>query len=357
MKIGILTYHRTLNYGGCLQALATRLVLEDLGHEVYYVDYWPDYHKQMYSTFSWYIFHDLGFRKKIGYIRQFFKYRKYRKLRNQHFSDFLNTHIVPFCKPLSELYDVVIYGSDQIWRKQSALADYNPIYFGDSEVRANKKVAFSASMGELPDTTEDITKVKELLSNFDKIAVREDNLLNFIHDLGYKEAIQTLDPTLLVGSTMWDKVLPSPPYTGEPYILIYELWGNVFNMESIRSLAQKEKLHIKVLKGSASHYDTEREITTAGPDKFVQLIKNARYVFTSSFHGLAFSLIYKKEVFASFKSNGSRAKSLLQLAGIPDRYLESHQPLPAIVHGINYDEVYANLVSTVKQSEDYLKRI
>ena len=52
MKIGILTYHRANNYGACLQAIATRLVLEGMGHEVYYVDYWPDYHANTYKVFS-----------------------------------------------------------------------------------------------------------------------------------------------------------------------------------------------------------------------------------------------------------------------------------------------------------------
>ena len=51
MKIGIVTYHRTNNYGAVMQALATRFVLEDMGHEAYYVDYWPEYHKEMYQVF------------------------------------------------------------------------------------------------------------------------------------------------------------------------------------------------------------------------------------------------------------------------------------------------------------------
>ena len=51
MKIGIVTYHRTLNYGAVMQALATRFVLENMDHEAYYVDYWPDYHREMYAIF------------------------------------------------------------------------------------------------------------------------------------------------------------------------------------------------------------------------------------------------------------------------------------------------------------------
>ena len=56
MKIGILTYHRTLNYGACLQSIATRVLLERMGHDAYYVDYWPEYHKRMYNVVNWYNF-------------------------------------------------------------------------------------------------------------------------------------------------------------------------------------------------------------------------------------------------------------------------------------------------------------
>ena len=52
MKIGILTYHRSHNYGALLQAIALRHKLEQLGHEVYFIDYWPQYHQQIYKLFS-----------------------------------------------------------------------------------------------------------------------------------------------------------------------------------------------------------------------------------------------------------------------------------------------------------------
>ena len=35
MKIGILTYHRSHNYGALLQAIATRIVLKKMGHDAY----------------------------------------------------------------------------------------------------------------------------------------------------------------------------------------------------------------------------------------------------------------------------------------------------------------------------------
>ena len=52
MKIGILTYHRSNNYGALLQAIALRKVLADMGHEVSFIDYWPAYHRHIYEAFS-----------------------------------------------------------------------------------------------------------------------------------------------------------------------------------------------------------------------------------------------------------------------------------------------------------------
>lgn len=357
MKIGILTYHRTHNYGGCLQALATRLILEQLGHEVYYVDYWPDYHKQKYSTFSLYTFKDLNFRMKLGYIRQFFKYRKFRLLRKRNFESFHEKYTLPYCKPLKAHFDAVIYGSDQIWRKQSELGEYNPIYFGKDTINTKIRIAFSASMGNLPSTEDERLRISSLLKNFTKISVRESNLLYFIRDLGYVDAEQTIDPTLLIDSSLWDKTLSPIPYTGKKYILVYSLWGDVFDMDSIKRLAIEKDLMIKVLKGTPTHYDTEFEITTAGPQMFISLIKHAEYVFTSSFHGLAFSLIYKKQVFASFKTNADRAKSLLEVVGIPCRYLENYCRFTTPIPTIDYQNVDDNLSKLRKSSIDFLRSI
>jgi len=49
MKIGILTYHRVPNYGALLQAIAARVILQQMGHNVHYVDYYPEYHRNKYK--------------------------------------------------------------------------------------------------------------------------------------------------------------------------------------------------------------------------------------------------------------------------------------------------------------------
>ncbi len=357
MKIGILTYHRTYNYGGCLQALATRLILENEGHQVYYVDYWPNYHKRSYSLVPlkslW------AAPTLLSGIRAFVEsilHLPYTLKRRNNFRHFLNENIIAYCKPLTEEYDVIIYGSDQIWRKQPFTNDFNPIYFAKNSFRAKKHVAFSASMGVLPTEIVDIENVRTLCQNFNNMSVRESDLCLFLREHGFPDTCVTLDPTLLVPMGIWDACMKITDYKGPKYVLFYELNMETFNIEKVRRFAKNKGLLLKVITGRAKKNDSETEITTAGPYEFVKWIKNAEYVFSSSFHGLAFSLIYGKEVFVSFKNNAQRAKSLLNIAGIPERFIAPGADIPEFP-SIDYLKVISNLSPYREASLNYLSAI
>ena len=139
MKVGIVTYHRTLNYGACLQAIATRVALEKLGHEAYYVDYWPKYHSQIYQTFSltkFWRLPSLGW--KFRYVQSILK----RKKRNDNFDSFFYKYITPYCQPVTAEFDIIVYGSDQIWRKQKSIHDYNYVYFAKTTLRQKNMLLF-----------------------------------------------------------------------------------------------------------------------------------------------------------------------------------------------------------------------
>jgi len=354
MKIGILTYHRTLNYGACLQAVATRVVLEKMGHKVYYVDYWPKYHQGKYKIFSWKVFIPLPFKRKIRYVWGAIKHRKYIIRRANNFATFHNQYIIPFCKPLSETYDVVVYGSDQIWRKQKETKAYNPIYFGGRSIKAKKHISYAASMGSLPETEQDRSQVRELVSNFDKISVRENSLKNLLSELGIQNVTQSLDPTLLLSAREWNRIIPTPDYHGPKYVLVYGIGTVSFEMDEVKQYAQENKCIVKLLQSNGTATDTETLITTAAPDTFIYLVKNAECIFTSSFHGLAFSIIYQKEFFASFtQKKVSRAQSLLTTLGLKDRLLYPHTKIPSC-KDINYKKVESLLQDMRIESMRYL---
>lgn len=341
MKIGILTYHRTENYGGCLQALATRILLEKLGHEAFYLDYWPEYHANAYRIFSLHKLIKKNWSNRYNYVKQIIKnYNNIVRLKHK-FVEYHKLYTQPFCCPITDSFDTIIYGSDQIWRKQS-YGDYNSIYFGINNFVANSHISFSASMGNIPSDAAEVMKIKMMVSHLDKISVRENDLKTMLENAGICNVTQTLDPTLCLDSETWNDYIPAADSNKEKYVLLYMLRGG-FNENSVREYAKRKGLKLKILKPNSPSKHTEEIINTAGPIDFLQLIKNAEIVFTSSFHGLAFSLLFEREFFASFSKNASRGYSLLESLGIPERLLKPYSPLPVEFAPIDYQNIRIKL--------------
>lgn len=356
MKIGIVTYHRTLNYGACLQAIATRVVLEKLGNEVYYLDYWPDYHSLKYKAFSFKRLKYISFLGGIKYILDSLKYYKYRKERMNNFTPFFEKYINRYCCSINEEFDVIIYGSDQIWRKQVELKDYNPVYFGMNNFRTKRHIAYSASMGILPTSKKDKEKVKMLVSHMDKIAVREENLKELLVGLGFDNTQMTLDPTLLLDKNEWINIIPTKTPINFKYMLLYSIGDSAFDVDKIRGYAKNHGCELVVLSGTAKQESTKLLYMTEGPDTFLDLIKHAESIFTSSFHGLAFSIIFEKEFFASYYKNSNRAETLLSGVGIKDRILPPHSDIPSLP-ALDYNRIKEKLCSLRNNSLSYLKEL
>jgi len=355
MKVGILTYHRTHNYGGCLQAYAMRIVLERMGNDVYYVDYWPEYHRKTYSLFSFSnLIHTPGVKRKFQLLLDQLLYGNNKKKRAQNFESFISTYIEHRCRKLDERYDAVIYGSDQIWRKQQSLIDYNPVYFANNTIIADKHIAFSASMGMLPQCESEKLKIKQLLGKFNDISVRETELLEFLSGIGVQNAALTLDPTLLLPKQIWlNEFNIKKEDNKKKYVLVYSL-HDVFNVNSIKSFAKKKGCVVKTIYGGANHKENATNFTTTGPQEFLSLIFNADYVFSSSFHGLVFSVIFEKEFYVSFDSNAGRALSLLEIVGLSDRFINPNTDVPSKSNKIDYSIVESKLKPLREFSINYL---
>lgn len=335
MKIGILTYHRSHNYGALLQAVATRFIIQSLGHEVYYIDYFPKYHKRMYSFFSWYEFKNLGLKGKLRYIVTRLKEYPYRKRRFSNFENFINNEIIPFCTNQNEKFDVIFYGSDQIWRIQGGINDFDPFYWGVG-LQALKHVSLAASMGNIKLSSMQINKLRELVGHLDVISVREIHLKRLLKSIGFFDTHLILDPTLLLDADEWNKVLPIGRKPNRKYLLLYDLLKGSFDKEAIKLFAKSKGLEVIEIVGTAQHKDTVFVRTTDGPYQFLDLIRYSEFIFTSSFHGLVFSIIYNKPFYASFVKNSSRAESLLTFLCLKDYLLPpAINPIP-IYKSIDY---------------------
>ena len=183
-----------------------------------------------------------------------------------------------------------------------------------------KKIAISASFGieKLPSSCE--TKVKQCLSTFDAISVREEAAKRIVEENTGRTDVEVLiDPTMMLCPEDWDRVIKKPKdLTNKRYVVCYFL-GTLTDeyRTAISQLAEREECTIVDLSNAESPY------YCCGPSEFVYSIKNAVYVCTDSFHASVFSILYNRP-FVVFNRNGkhntmgSRIQTLLSTFHLED---------------------------------------
>ena len=359
MRVGILTYHRSHNYGALLQAIALRVVLQSMGHDVFYVDYFPAYHKRVYALFDWNEFYALPtFKKRIKYCLRKGKTLIPKLIRKQRFDRFISRHINPYCLPEKASFDLMLYGSDQIWRKQPFLGQYNPMYFGENSLSACRHVSYAASLSCLPSNEEDVSCFLYLVKHLDAISVREESTRVFLNNNGIPNVRVDLDPVLLLRPLEWLRLFPDKVLIQGRYVLLYDLQANafckVFNEQEVSAFAENNRCKLIKIRGGATKIGSEFDRHLDDPESFINLIKHADCVVTSSYHGLVFSLLFCRPVICRFSQNSERAKSLLQSLDAEHLLLHNDMKIPPMIQP--FDIKVENRIESLRHSSlDYLK--
>jgi len=343
MKIGLITFHRSHNYGAVFQCFALKKYLEGRGHAVTIVDYWPDYRKGMYD------FIDLRYLTFKIPFKQFLKGNAYsaaytilnirgRKQRIKKFNDFIehelgvSTDNNPFTSEseINNELDCYIFGSDQIWRyfDYPNKKGFDFVYWGCiSNLPKSKKITYAASMGKISDFKLIEADISRYLSNFKSISVREDSLAKMISEKASIDTQTVLDPVFLLSKEQWFNFFSDSvgSVKKEKYLLLYNITKSKETERFAIAYARKNNLEIKRVTADSSPFDFGREfIKNPGPIDFIKYIYNADFVVSSSFHGVAFSLIFNKQFISlGIGSNSDRVESLLQILGIHGNYIDS----------------------------------
>ena len=329
MKVGIVTYHRSRNYGTMLQAYALRMAISSLGHSAFFVDYWPAHQRRAFAIFSWYEFVRRNVRDRRRYIRRTFRTLGAQLARRRRFDRFFRAEILPACRPARESFDALVFGSDQIWRRQRFDdGRYNPVYFGQDPFRARLRVSYAASMGSLPATPREEELVRGLLGRLDRVSVRETDLCDFLRANGFPGAECVLDPVFLPESSVWGRMAGDAPLVPCPYLLFYDLQKDAFDEAAVRRYAATRGLGVVRLLGGAYERPSEELRSVDGPYEFLNLVRHAAVVATSSFHGLAFALLFHRPFLATFPEKAGRAASLCEKLGLGGRLLSPRSALP-----------------------------
>jgi hypothetical protein len=383
-KIGLITYHATHNYGAVLQAYATQQAIEKLGHKCEIINFQPPTMKYFNALYKFPV--GDGIPKKIklflAALYRFLRdwaYEKERKQRGVKFINFIHgklkiTEEYNTVKDLLEgkfQYDITITGSDQtwnihcpLWRINNKINDYSMAYFLGF-IKSGRKAAFAASTSDT--TSEELAPYKDLLVQYDYIAVREVLAKERVETVAGKPVAVTLDPTFLLSKEEWMTSLdvPAAPIAGVPYVLLYSIYVNrrvKKLMQAAKRFAQKKSLRLVcVTPNACKKFNGVTQIYDAGPIDFLNLYHNASFVIAATFHAIIFSIIFRKPFLAfgnKYSKDDLRKTSLLRLFNLESRLITDENELNDYREiGLHYEN-HENLINEkIDESWNHLKTI
>ena len=326
-KIGIFTFHRTNNYGAVLQNYALQKGLRNIfcDDKVETINYVNDYLEAPYKIppFS---DKNSNFIKVIIYkIRYLLFINKFHRLCTE-FEKFRNDNLFVSKEYFKNNimngfydYDIYITGSDQVW---------NDVITGGDEVYSlgfktdGIKVSYAASAGSI-NTIGENTKSNILEINY--ISVRETELQQYLVEKTDKQIYTVVDPVFLLKKDEWDILLNDNKHK-KPFIFTYsvsEMTDDVVKLA--KSISKKTGYEIYHIDHSIKYGINGRCVYGASPSEFTEYIRDAEIVIASSFHAVAFSIIYgKKFIVIPTKKTASRLIELLRLVDAEDNMYDSY---------------------------------
>ena len=284
MKIGIITYHRALNYGAVLQCYALQKVLAKLGHEVAVIDFRQPTIEKLYAL----NFRMLEVVKAIlgFHPRSLIAIYKHRRTVLK-FHRFIRRYIsctTPCSLEIQKNFDAYIIGSDQMW-SFNCVGGYEPVYFGQFKRKRDSKL-YGYAISSCGDFIKLMPKdtVRKLLHGFTKYSLREQKIAQLLEPIVGQDIPICLDPTLLLDAEDWDSLI-NRKYQNKKYVLLYQVRGG--NGKSVEVVAEAQKFAeskgVEMIDMSNRNHSIE---------DFVSAIKYAKYVITTSFHATVFSVIF-----------------------------------------------------------------
>lgn len=328
MKIGILTYHFSINFGAVLQCYSLLTALREAGYEAVVINYVSDEQADNISLY-----------RKNRNIKSVVKnalllpFHKLRKERNTLFGDFLKNHLKCTRKVKDyegfkslleeEEFDAIFVGSDQVWNPK--IKDFDRIFFLKG-IQGVRKVGYAVSIGEA--TIDDLYPYRNEINNFDIVSMREKSAADIIKNFCSKNIQIALDPTFLLSHEQWkDLCLSSREVPSNKYLtclfLNKEKYEN--NLAAAKSFADRMGLQLVLLEMRVSKTSIKYHgVINIGPSEFLKYIQNSACVITDSFHTTVFPLLLNVPFYSinnNPESNDTRRIELLCRFSMEKNYI------------------------------------
>lgn len=323
MKIGLLSYHKNNNYGWNLQCYALMTVLKSMGHEVTLIN------KMKFSNQScWERLKNACVR--ISHLNRGKSFEDVQKERGVRIAPFFEKYILPRTRCIKNQkeyrklprFDALVVGSDQVWRSKlvNPIEDY---YFNFIDYPA-KLISYAASFGvDVREySTDKIVKCGNLIEKFSAVSVREQSGVKLIRDI-YKwkcNPVVMPDPTLLLTEKDYRKIIGNRTNVNKNRgnLFCYILDKTQDKETAIEKLSTAYSLKPRCIGLSESYIYPSVE-------EWLGAFSDADFIFTDSFHGCVFSLIFRKPFIAYGNSSRGLARfiSLLNTFEQSERLIQS----------------------------------
>lgn len=363
IKIALVTWLGTGNFGTSLQSYALHKKLEDLGYDVCILHPFVFMNGTSFSFFRWLLYQirRYGLSLKRIFRARTVKQQKLDVFNKENYNHRIVHNLSDYRCLLSEV-DVFMTGSDQIW---NCCHRFDSFMFLDF-VGGEKRVAYASSIGTncVPEKYED--RVKELLFSFQHIGVREGYTARYLSSLLGKNVSRVLDPTFLLSSQQWldfSRKADIPFRLPSKYILCYFVGNRKEYLSQVvkvqKTLGVRDIILLPSLESGSLELYHAMVDESAGPYEFVRYVAEAEVVCTDSFHACALSVNLSKDfvVFRRFKdteqgSQNGRIHDFLDLFGLTGRLYDDTGMDWA--KPVNYGLVQDLLQKERKKSMDYL---
>lgn len=316
MKICIVTWFSSPNYGTFLQAFALQRFLEKNNYHNEIVNFKPNsFFINDIRHICFYLFPWLKKSMEYQYTKMIFdSFAKKNLLLTEKVS-------LKNINKLNKKYDLFISGSDQIWNPEGVYKNTYLLDFTDDD---KKRISISTSMGGGIPEGYSKEEYKSLLSRYSFISVRENTTNLFLRSLLQRDDIKTsLDPVFLLNKEDWLEIIPEKTHKVQSYICCYFLGYNSFYKDRIIEIHNKypEKKIILLCLGNENIPDLDfiEAVYFKTPFDFLAYLRDSSFVVTDSFHATVFSIILEKKFihFKRFLENQNnqnvRVYELLQL--------------------------------------------
>lgn len=351
-------YCNFTNYGSALQTWALNQAIGKLGHRSKLIDYCPDVlaDKDPLNPFSNMWDKDEESRRMceltLPAIRE--NHKKFDAFYRTRF-DKTKEYTSSNFNDVTEEVDGFVCGSDTIFCTEEF--GFDDGYFANYDCMKNGyTVAYAASFGDphFDDTTYPI--LNDRLQNFKALGIRENLMIPYVREHTNVPVQKVLDPTLLLTADEYAEIVDceSERRTQDKYLLLYSRRYNQAMEEYAIALAKKNGWKIVEISLRAVNADKGHLMAyDAGVEEFLSLVKNAEFVVTNSFHGMIFSVQFRRE-FAVFSRHQCDTKiaELLALFGLSDRMMvdggEQYKE-------IDYEDVHRRIETEREKSLAFLQ--